>query len=176
MQAILATFFRVLLFPHEGRIVTIDQFSFSRPDPTLGASTVLMIDNPQLGVINVGVGLCPSLMGTFDYPPPQGDIKFISNHHKDGIFQVSSFCMTYFDDPWTLPSPLATMDGTGHPSMSMPLSVAEVVYSLVQQTSSHTDPAPTQELDPLLQPIWAQGSLTHIDSLDLVFPSDEAII
>lgn len=86
MQDVVATFFWVLLFPHEGRIVTIDQLSFSRLDPSLGASMVPMIDNPQLGVVNIGVGLCPSLMGTFDYPPPQGDIKFISNHHKVEIF------------------------------------------------------------------------------------------
>jgi hypothetical protein len=99
MKAVVATVFWVLLFPHEGQIVTIDQLSFFRPDPSLGASTVSMIDNPQPGVVNVGVGLCPSLMGTFDYSPPQGDIKFISNHHKVEIFQVSSFCMTYFDDP-----------------------------------------------------------------------------
>jgi hypothetical protein len=176
MQVVVATVFWVLLFPHEGRIVTIDQLSFSRPDPALGASTVPMIDNPQPGVINIGVGLCPSLMGTFDYPPPQGDIKFISNHHKVDIFQVSSFRTTYFDDPWILPSPSATMDGTGHPGMSMPLSVAEVAYSLVQQTSAHTDPTPAQEFDPLLEPIWAQGSLAHTDSLDLVLPFDEAII
>jgi hypothetical protein len=31
-------------------------------------------------------------------------------------------------------------------------------------------------LDPLLEPIWAQGSLANIDSLDLVLPSNEAII
>jgi hypothetical protein len=31
-------------------------------------------------------------------------------------------------------------------------------------------------LDPPLEPIWAQGSLTNIDSLDLVLPSDEAVI
>jgi hypothetical protein len=91
-------------------------------------------------MVNVGVGLCPSLMGTFDYPPPQGDIKFISNHHKVEIFQVSSFCMTYFNDLWILPSPSAMMDGTGHPGMSMPLSADEVAYSLVQQTSANTDP------------------------------------
>jgi hypothetical protein len=65
--------------------------------------------------------------------------------------------MTYFDDPWILPSPLAMMDGTGHPGMSMPLSAAEVVYSLVQQTSANSDPTPAQEFDPLLEPIWAQG-------------------
>jgi hypothetical protein len=176
MQAVVATVFRVLLFPHEGRIVTIDQLSFSRPDLALGASTVPMIDNPQPGVINVGVGLCPSLMGTFDYPPPHDDVKFISNHHKVEIFQVSSFRMTYFEDPWILPSPSSMMDETGHSGMSMPLSAAEVEYSLVQQASANPDLTPAQELDPLLQPIWAQRSLTNVNSLDLVLPSDEAVI
>jgi hypothetical protein len=47
------------------------------------------------------------------------------------------------------------MDGIGHLGMSMPLSIAEVAYSLVQQTSAHTDLAPAQEFDPLLEPIWA---------------------
>jgi hypothetical protein len=156
--------------------VTIYQLSFSRPDPSLGASTVPMIDNPQPGMVNIGDGLCPFLMGTLDYPPPQGDIKFISDHHKVEIFQVSSFRTTYVDNPWILPSPLAPMDGTGHPGMSMPLSIAEVAYSLVQQASSNTNPTPAQEFDPLLEPIWAQGSLDDIDSLDLVLPSDKAVI
>jgi hypothetical protein len=131
MQAVVATVFWVLLFPHEDRILTIDQLSFSRFDLSLGVSAVPMIDNPQPGVVNIGVGLYPSLMGTFDYLPPQGDVKFISDHHKVEIFQVSSFCTTYFKDPWILPSPLATMEGTGHLGMSMPLSAAEVEYSLV---------------------------------------------
>jgi hypothetical protein len=105
MQGEVTTVFRVFLFPHEDWIMTIDQLSFSRPDPSLGVSSVLMIDNPQPGIVNVGVGLCPSLMGTFNYPPPQGDVKFISDHHKVEFFQVSSFCTTYFNDPWILPSP-----------------------------------------------------------------------
>jgi hypothetical protein len=176
MQVVVATIFQVLLFPHEGQIVTIDQLSFSRPDPALGASTVLMIDNPQPGVVNVGVGLCPSSMGTFNYPPPQGNIKFISNHHKVEIFQVSSFRMTYFEDPWILPSSSTTMDETGHPGMSMPLFSIEVAYSLVQQASANPDPTSAQELDPLLEPIWAHGSLANTNLLDLVFPSDEAVI
>jgi hypothetical protein len=70
MQVVVATVFWILLFPHEGWITTIDQLSFSRPDPSLGASAVPMIDNPQPSVVNVGVGLFPSFMGTFDYPPP----------------------------------------------------------------------------------------------------------
>jgi hypothetical protein len=91
-----------------------------------------MVDNPQAGVVNIGVGLCPSLMGTFDYPPPQGDVKFISTHHKAEIFHVLSFRTTYFQDPWTLPSPSDTMDAIEHAGMSTPLSAAEVAYSLVQ--------------------------------------------
>jgi hypothetical protein len=115
-------------------------------------------------------------MGTFDYPPPHSDIKFISNHHKVEIFQVSSFRMTYFEDPWILPSPSATMDETWHPDMSMPLSATEVAYSLVQHASANLDLTPAQELDPLLESFWAQGSLTNIDLLDLVLPSDEVVI
>jgi hypothetical protein len=55
MQVVVAIVFRVLLFPHEDRIMTIDQLSFSRPDPSLGVSTVPMIDNPQPGIINMGL-------------------------------------------------------------------------------------------------------------------------
>jgi hypothetical protein len=84
--------------------MTIDQLSFSRPDPSLGASTFPMIDNPQPNIVMVGVGLYPPLMGTFDYPPPSGDVEFVSNQHKVDIFQVSSFRTTYFNDPWNLPS------------------------------------------------------------------------
>jgi hypothetical protein len=131
MKAVVATVFWVLLFPHKGQIMTIDQFSFSILDPSFEASAVPMIDNPQSGVVNVGVSLCPSLMGTFNYPPPQGNVKFVSNHHKIEIFQVSSFRTTYFNDPWIIPSPSATMEGIGHHGMSMPFSMAEAVYSLV---------------------------------------------
>jgi hypothetical protein len=115
-------------------------------------------------------------MGTFDYPPPQGDVNFISDHHKVEIFQVSSFCMTYFNDLWILPSPSTTLEGTGHHGMSMPLPAVEATYSLFQQASSDIDPTPAQELDPIPEPIWAQCSLTDTDSLDLVFPSNKAII
>jgi hypothetical protein len=68
------------------------------------------------------------------------------------------------------------MDETGHAAMSTPLSAAEVVYSLVQQASATPDMTPAQELDPPLEPIWAQGSLANTDSLDLVLPSEVAVI
>jgi hypothetical protein len=109
IQAVVVIVFWVLLFPHKGWIVIIDQLPFSHPDSSLGASVVPMIDNPQPGVINIRVGLCPTLMGTFDYPPPQGDVKFVSDHHKVEVFQVSLFHTTYFNDLWIIPPRSATM-------------------------------------------------------------------
>jgi hypothetical protein len=118
-------------------------------------------------------------MGTFDYLSPSNDIRFISivpNQLRDENFQVSSFKMRYFHDPWNLTSPSASIEGIGHLGMTMPLSVAEVVYNIFQQASANPDLAPSHELDPILEPIWTQDSLATQDHLDLVFPSDEAIL
>jgi hypothetical protein len=159
--------------------VSIDQLSFSHPDPSSGASTVPMIDIPQPDIVNVGVGLCPPLMGTFDYPPPSINVKFISvvpDQPKAEIFQVSSFCMTYFNDLWTLPSPPSMMEWTGNHGMENALFMAKVAYSIVQQASDNPDPTPAQELDLVLEPICDQYSLATTNYLDLVFPSDEDII
>jgi hypothetical protein len=68
-------------------------------------------------------------MGTFDYPPPSNDVNLISvvhNQTKAAILQVSSFRTNYFQDPWTLPSPSALIEGIGHLGMAMPLSIVEV--------------------------------------------------
>jgi hypothetical protein len=68
------------------------------------------------------------------------------------------------------------MEGVGNPSMAMPLSIVEVAYNIVQKTSTNPDLTPPQEIDPVLDPIWAQNSLTTHDPLYFVFPSDEAIL
>jgi hypothetical protein len=68
------------------------------------------------------------------------------------------------------------MEGTGHTGMAIPLSTKKVLYSIFQQALTDPDLTPTHELDPFLEPIWSQGSLVTTDPLELVFPSDEAII
>jgi hypothetical protein len=159
--------------------MTIDKLSFSRPSPSLVESTVPMIENPQLGVINVGVGLFPPLMGTFDYLPPSENVKMISvvpDQPKAKIFLASSFRTTYFNDLWALPSPSTMMEGTGHHGISIPFSMAEFAYSIVQEASADPDLTPASELDPVIEPTWARGSFVTIDSLDLVLPSDEVIL
>jgi hypothetical protein len=64
MTTVVSNIFRVLCFPHEGWIITVDPLSFSRPDPSFGESTVLMIENLQPCTVKLGVGLFPYLMGT----------------------------------------------------------------------------------------------------------------
>jgi hypothetical protein len=68
------------------------------------------------------------------------------------------------------------MEGRGNSGMVMPLSAIEFAYNIVQQDSTDPVLTPAQELDPFLEPIWAQYSLTTTYPLDLVFPSDEAIL
>jgi hypothetical protein len=68
------------------------------------------------------------------------------------------------------------MEGTGHPGMSMHLSAVKVAYNIVQQASIDPDPTPAHELDPVLEPIWAQGSLATTYPLDVVFTYDEVIL
>jgi hypothetical protein len=59
------------------------------------------------------------------------------------IFQIFLFRMTYFHDPWPLPSPSTMMEGTEHHGMSMPLSTVEVAYSIIhvitEISSAHGD-------------------------------------
>jgi hypothetical protein len=138
-----------------------------------------MIDNLQPGTANLGAILFPSLMGTFNYLLPSNDVKFIlvvPDQQKATIFQVTSFRMSYFNDLWILPSPSASMEWVGHPRMDMPLSTTKVAYNIFQQASINPDPDPPHELDPVLEPILAQDSLSTHDPLDLVLPSNEVIL
>jgi hypothetical protein len=68
------------------------------------------------------------------------------------------------------------MEGTKNHGLAMPLSMVEVAYSIIERASTDPDPTPAQELDPVLEPIWDQGSLADTNYLYLVLHSDEAII
>jgi hypothetical protein len=84
-------------------------------------------------------------MGTFDYLPLTGNVHYmlaVPDQPRAKIFQILSFRMTYFNDPWNIPSPSVMMEGTGHHGMAMPLSMTEVAYSTVQQSSTDLDLTP----------------------------------
>ena len=71
MDAIASSLFHIVCFPHEGRIVTVDQLDFSPVYPNASSdSTIPLVKDTKPLVENLWVGMYTSLMGTFDLPPP----------------------------------------------------------------------------------------------------------
>ena len=59
------------MFPHKGKLVTIDQLSFTRKGRMeTNESTVPLVDHVRPANKSLGVGMYSSLMGTFDIPAP----------------------------------------------------------------------------------------------------------
>ena len=76
MCAIPSSVFYVLVFPHEGKIVTIDQLSYTWKNHTdMSESNVPLIDQTCLVNESLGVGMHASIMGTFDLLAPISYIK-----------------------------------------------------------------------------------------------------
>ena len=97
MTAVFSSVFQIIMFPHKGNIVKIDQLSYFASDPT----SIDIIQDVRKMVIpyeDVGVGLVKdsTLMGTFTMPSPNIP-RIIAN-----INMITLSTMP-FDDTWTVP-------------------------------------------------------------------------
>jgi hypothetical protein len=143
-------FFRVLRFPHQGRVVTVDQLAFFNADTHVG--NVPFIANTPPGYENVGVGLLKdsSLMGTFPIPPPPN----IPSPYVSSINMISTMPheLPVSADPWIVP------DAGDHVRFGnvMPLSLIESDYQAIQSATPPTSSC--EELSP--------------DPFRVVFPTD----
>ena len=71
MQTVASSLFRVICFLFNGKIITIDQKYFHNPIVnTSSGDSILIINHSQLATRSVGIGMYPSLMGTFSFPAP----------------------------------------------------------------------------------------------------------
>ena len=71
MQVVSSSLFQVVLFLFNGNIVTIDQNSFHNLSfNALSGASILIIDHSQPTTGSVGIGMYPSLMGTFIFHVP----------------------------------------------------------------------------------------------------------
>ena len=73
-------------------------------------------------------------------------------------------------DPWVLPS---------HHEPEVPLSATEVAYQAITRTVVDPIPVPltvSEELEEAYMPSWVENSLHYRDCLDMVLPSDGAIL
>jgi hypothetical protein len=70
MHEFFSTLFHVIHFPHQGKVIKVDQLTFFIS--YLRTSNVPFIEKTPLGYENVGVGVLKDslLMGTFPIPPP----------------------------------------------------------------------------------------------------------
>lgn len=77
MEAVVLSVYRVIKFPHQGKVVTIDQLSFFHKESTQAEPDIPIIDNSTKELSNVGVDLYPTLMGTFNIPPTKSLYDFL---------------------------------------------------------------------------------------------------
>jgi hypothetical protein len=70
MCVVVLTLFHVVCFPHQGKVIIVDQLAFFNSDTCTGNIPFIAKTPPSYK--NVGVGLLKdcSLMGTFSIPPP----------------------------------------------------------------------------------------------------------
>jgi hypothetical protein len=140
MVSIVSSVFRTLCFPHKGEIVTINQLSFAYSSPnTYVGPSILVVDNYQSTTENIGVRMYSSLMRTLDFSVPIQHIYAMSST-TSSVERSIPFHTSYFSDPWTLPSPILSIEGQSHASMTMPLSATMIAYQAILESSVDPDP------------------------------------
>lgn len=176
MDAIVSSLFHILYFPHEGRIVKVDQLDYSPGDSyAILDSTVPLVDKPRQPIKNLGVGMYSSLMGIFDLPTPIARINVISSSKESS--QEEFFQTRYFSDPWTLPSPTTTLDEGQDGRIAFPMSAAKLRYqSIINSVENHPTPFSKEELDGDVAPSWMLYSTSVMHYLDTILASEEAIL
>jgi hypothetical protein len=153
MHAVVSTLFHVVRFPHQGKVVTVDQISFFNSN-TRTANVSFIAKTPP-GYDNVGVGLLKdsSLMGTFPIPPP--DVPRLCVASINMLSTIPHELPVSFN-PWIVPDP---GDHTRFDDI-MPLSPVESTYHAIQSTTPSTPSL--DELSP--------------DPFRVIFPTDEMIM
>jgi hypothetical protein len=132
MCAVVSTLFRVVCFPHQGKVVTVDQLAFFNSDTRTG--NMSFIAKTPSSYENVGVGLLKdsSLMGTFPIPPPP-DVPRPSVASINMI-SVVSHELPVSSDPWIVPDP---GDHTRFGEVML-LSLVESAYHMIQSATPST--------------------------------------
>jgi hypothetical protein len=131
MRVVVSTLFHVVRFPHQRKVVTVDQLAFFNSDTHTG--NVSFIAKTPTGYENVGVGLLKdsSLMGTFPIPPP--DVPRPSFSSINMISTIPHELPTSHD-PWVVPDP---GDHLRFDDV-MSLSPVEFAYQSIQSATPST--------------------------------------
>jgi hypothetical protein len=153
MHVVMSTLFRVVCFPHQGKVVTIDQLSFFNSDTRTG--NVLFIAKTPLGYENISVGFLKdsSLMGTFPIPLPNVPRSFVASIN---MTSTSSHEFPASNNPWIVPDPGDHL----RYGNEMSLSPVKSTYQAIQSATPSTPSLGELSLDPFR----------------VIFPTDEMIM
>jgi hypothetical protein len=128
MRTIVSTLFCVLRFPHQGKVITVDQLAFFNSDSH--TRNVPFILKTPSDYENVGVGILnySTLMGTFPIPPPDIPPPFVAliKMISTAIHETPE---SY--DLWIVPS----FGDYLHYYDQMPLIPIESTYQSIQSTT-----------------------------------------
>jgi hypothetical protein len=153
MRPVVSTLFQVVRFPHQGKVVTIDQLAFFNSDTCTG--NIPFIAKTPSGYENFDVGLLKDslLMGTFPIPSPDVPRLSVASIHMISTFPHK---LPTSHDPWIVPDPGDHIRFGDE----MSLSLVESAYQAIQ---SATPSSPSlDELSP--------------DPFRVIFPTDEMIM
>ena len=109
MMVVVSSIFQVIKFIPEGSIVTIDHLSFHRNESThKSRENIPLLGHSVKNYENIGVRMYPTLMETFNLPPPNlGEnaplMHVISYVTITSTRKLSHFKTSYFEDPWIIP-------------------------------------------------------------------------
>jgi hypothetical protein len=125
MRAVVSTLFHVLCFPHQGKVVIVDQMTFFNSDSH--TSNIPFISKTPPGYENVGVGILKdsNLMGTFPIPPPDITPPFVVSINMIST-TIHETPESY--DPWVVPN----LSDYLRYNNKMPLSPVESAYQAIQ--------------------------------------------
>jgi hypothetical protein len=153
MHVVVSTLFRELCFPHQGKVVTVDQMALFNFD--LRTRNIPFISKKHPGYENVSMGLLKdsTLMGTFPLPPPDIPPPFVTSINMIST-SVHEAHESY--DPWIVPN---SGDYFRYGDR-IPLSLVESTYQAIQSETP------------------SQPSLcdTSLDLFHVIFPIDEMIM
>jgi hypothetical protein len=171
MTTVASSMFQCVQFPHQGKIVTVDQLDFCTTDArTPTTNNIPFLGDHKITYESIGVGLLKysSLMGTFPTPLPP------TTHHIATIDMISIAADQSLEssDPWIVSS-LLEFDALGD---TVPLSPAKTSYFSIQSASPSSDDQYLFAPDNYSMPSRLSSLSFVIDYISPNFPSDESIM
>jgi hypothetical protein len=102
MCAFLSTLFRIVRFPHQGKVVTVDQLAFFNSDTRTKNVPFIAKTPPRYENVSVGLLKDSTLMGTFPIPPLDVPPPLVASINMISTFVLAT-PMSF--DPWIVLAP-----------------------------------------------------------------------